>query len=470
VLPDGGKVLIVNTEADVEFAGFTERGRTAGYRVQELAGIAHIPSSIFDFRQSGQPEQNPVSASPAFRAAHRNLLLCGSAPAMVERRERRRRDGSVYTVWRARWRDEHDVERSKTFDRAADARAWEAKIRVMKRSGALAELDAGTETLAEFVEEWLARLRRPEPRALDAAHLRHALERARAAAPRPLPAAPAHAADDRALSRGAEGAGVGNEAIRKTMSMLQGVLQRAVEWGRVPSNAVKITRKPSKQYRPAVQAIPPSVIEVMRARLLADGGLRGDAARRSRLRGAAAAGGARARVATRPRAHPARRACSVRRAAEGTQEPSPTADDRATRPAARRPRRVAPCVRLGATDRAGVPRGVGFVLARDGLAQLAQADLQAGRRVGRPRRRAPIRPAARLRVAAHPRGTAVGGRDRRAARAQPDGLPRHVRARDGRGARRRARQREEQILQAREALLVAEADGEQLALDGFDAS
>ena len=40
------------------------------------------------------------------------------------------------------------------FDRAADARVWEAKIRTMKRSSALAELDAGTETLAEFVEEW----------------------------------------------------------------------------------------------------------------------------------------------------------------------------------------------------------------------------------------------------------------------------------------------------------------------------
>jgi antitoxin (DNA-binding transcriptional repressor) of toxin-antitoxin stability system len=35
-----------------------------------------------------------------------------------------------------------------------------------------------------------------------------------------------------------------------------GVLQRAVEWGRVPTNAVKITRKPPKPHRPAVQAIP----------------------------------------------------------------------------------------------------------------------------------------------------------------------------------------------------------------------
>ncbi len=42
-------------------------------------------------------------------------------------------------------------------------------------------------------------------------------------------------------------------------------MQRAVEWGRVPTNAVKLTRKPPKPHRPAVQAIPPSLIEVMRA-------------------------------------------------------------------------------------------------------------------------------------------------------------------------------------------------------------
>src|SRR5689334_562324 len=67
----------------------------------------------------------------------------------------------------------------------------------------------------------------PEPRALDATHLRDAVERARAASARTLPTAPAHAADDRAVPGRARGAGVGNEAIRKTMSMLQGVLQRA---------------------------------------------------------------------------------------------------------------------------------------------------------------------------------------------------------------------------------------------------
>jgi hypothetical protein len=73
---------------------------------------------------------------------------------MIEKRERRRRDGSTYFVWRTRWYDEAGTERSKTFDRVGDARAFEAKLRLLKRSGALADVDAGSDTLAEFVEEW----------------------------------------------------------------------------------------------------------------------------------------------------------------------------------------------------------------------------------------------------------------------------------------------------------------------------
>jgi hypothetical protein len=82
VLDDGGKVLVVNTETDVEFAGFAERGRTRDYRVLELAGVAHIPPSIFDWRERGKPDQNPVSGGPAFRAAHANLVrwILGCAP------------------------------------------------------------------------------------------------------------------------------------------------------------------------------------------------------------------------------------------------------------------------------------------------------------------------------------------------------------------------------------------------------
>src|SRR5919199_3826837 len=73
---------------------------------------------------------------------------------MIEKRQRKRRYGRAYSVWRVRWYDDAGRERSRTFDRAGDARAFEGKVRTKKRADALADLDAGTETLAEFGEQW----------------------------------------------------------------------------------------------------------------------------------------------------------------------------------------------------------------------------------------------------------------------------------------------------------------------------
>ena len=52
-----------------------------------------------------------------------------------------------------RWRD-RDRNRARTFDRKADASAFEAEVRRGKRAEDLASLDAGRETLQEFAEEW----------------------------------------------------------------------------------------------------------------------------------------------------------------------------------------------------------------------------------------------------------------------------------------------------------------------------
>ena len=194
---------------------------------------------------------------------------------MVEKRERRRRDGTTYAVWRVRWYDETSAERSKTFDRAADAqgvrgqdphaqahgRARRPRRRHARRSPSSSR-SGGRSTPARTSS---ARRCAPTRSFWNS----HALPRLGHLQLREL--TPQTIARFRA---DLEAAGVGIEAIRKTMTMLQGVLQRAVEWGRVPTNAVKITRKPPKPHRPAVQAIPPSLIEVMRARLLDDGQLR----------------------------------------------------------------------------------------------------------------------------------------------------------------------------------------------------
>src|SRR5919197_1424945 len=67
----------------------------------------------------------------------------------VERVERK--DGSI--VWRVRWR-KGGRNRSKVLGRKRDAEAFDAELVRRKRTGELAQLDAGKEVLADFGEEW----------------------------------------------------------------------------------------------------------------------------------------------------------------------------------------------------------------------------------------------------------------------------------------------------------------------------
>ncbi|MDX6370978.1 MAG: hypothetical protein QOG93_2480 [Gaiellaceae bacterium] len=68
--------------------------------------------------------------------------------------------------------------------------------------------------------------------------------------------------------------GVGPESVRRTMVMLQGVLQRAVEWEYLASNPIRRVRKPVSRRRRVVRPLPPEVVEQMRGYRL----LRGDIA------------------------------------------------------------------------------------------------------------------------------------------------------------------------------------------------
>jgi hypothetical protein len=72
---DGGKTIALNTEGDVEWGGFMERGETPDYRAIEIAGVSHLPTDLVDFRQLGLPNQNPAGFLPVVRAAFDNLQL-----------------------------------------------------------------------------------------------------------------------------------------------------------------------------------------------------------------------------------------------------------------------------------------------------------------------------------------------------------------------------------------------------------
>ena len=68
-----------------------------------------------------------------------------------------------------------------------------------------------------------------------------------------------------------ESSGAGAETIRKTLTMLQSVFQRAVEWQLVEANPVRAARKPPLGRARAVPPIGPAIVEAMRADLLARG-------------------------------------------------------------------------------------------------------------------------------------------------------------------------------------------------------
>jgi Phage integrase, N-terminal SAM-like domain len=170
----------------------------------------------------------------------------------VERVERK--DGTV--VWRVRWR-QGGQNRSKVLGRKRDAEAFDAELRRKRRTGELAALDAGKETLAEFGQEWWQLYGQPN---LAASTLKvyailwdaHVLPRLGSLRLREI--TPSIVTRFR-LELEAEG--IGRASIHKAMTLLQGVLQRACEWDRLASNPARAVRKPTQKGGPPLRAGPP---------------------------------------------------------------------------------------------------------------------------------------------------------------------------------------------------------------------
>src|SRR5687768_15399720 len=163
-----------------------------------------------------------------------------------------RKDGSV--VWRVRWR-QAGQNRSKVLGRKRDAEAFDAELRRKRRTGELAALDAGKETLAEFGGEWWKLYAEPN---LAASTLKvyailwdtHVLPRLGSLRLREI--TPSIVTRFRL-----ELEGVGRVSIHKAMTLLQGVLQRACEWDRLASNPARAVRKPTAARTCAVEPLTP---------------------------------------------------------------------------------------------------------------------------------------------------------------------------------------------------------------------
>ena len=185
--------------------------------------------------------------------------------------ERLERQGGV--VWRVRWR-EGGQNRAKVLGRKRDAEAFDGEIRRRKRAGELVESANAQMTLAEFAREWWRvygepNLARSTLESYAIMWDRHVLPRIGGLRLREL--------TPQVLERfrgELAAAGVGLAAQRRSLVILQGILQRAVEWGYISTNPAKVVRKPAGRRRHAVRPMAPAVVEQLRSHLLAGGDLR----------------------------------------------------------------------------------------------------------------------------------------------------------------------------------------------------
>jgi len=174
------------------------------------------------------------------------------------------------TSYRVRWR-EGGRNRARSFDTRRDAQRWDLEVRRRAQLGTLHLLDAGTETLDEYVTTTWAptygstlapRTRRNYARLYDA-HVAPTIGST------PLQALTAEQIGRWQSDRLAQGAGP--VAVRRSLELLGSILQRAHEAGRIATNPARAVRKARLPRREEVRPIAPAAVERMREYLLAGG-------------------------------------------------------------------------------------------------------------------------------------------------------------------------------------------------------
>lgn len=166
--------------------------------------------------------------------------------------------------WSVRFRV-GDRNRSKVFDRKADAQRFDAEVTRRRQLGTLASIDGGRETLDEFVTRtWapthavtLAPKTRQHYASLYDCHLAPFL------GDMPLREVRAEVIAHWQADRLA--AGAGPVAVRQSFELLGGILQRAVELERVPGNQARLVRKARRPRREEIRPLAPITVEAMRA-------------------------------------------------------------------------------------------------------------------------------------------------------------------------------------------------------------
>jgi len=170
--------------------------------------------------------------------------------------------------WAVRWRDAGGRNRQRTVGRRRDAELLDSELRRRRRLGSLAQLDAGGESLDDYVADTftpahIAPLAPTTQRQYAYLYDRRISPALGACALRDL-------TPDMIASWQGEllAAGVGRESIRKTATLLSAILQRATESERIIRNPARLVRPvPPAEQRREVRPLSPSEVERLRARL-----------------------------------------------------------------------------------------------------------------------------------------------------------------------------------------------------------
>ena len=176
-------------------------------------------------------------------------------------------------VWRVRWRDEQGRAHSRVVGRKADADAMDQELKRSKRLGSLGPVAANQETVADFAKLWWARYVVPNLQRHTQLAYASMLDVHIIPAIGNLPLRSVNAETLWELRAAMSAAGVGDAATRKTLVVIQSMLQRAVEWRHIESNPAKLVRKPSQTRARVVRPLSPQQVEAIRAVLLDQGRL-----------------------------------------------------------------------------------------------------------------------------------------------------------------------------------------------------
>jgi integrase len=154
---------------------------------------------------------------------------------------------------------------SKTFDRKTEAEAFEGAVRDAKRGGVQIR-KASNQSLESFGVEYVQKYARVELAAATQATNRvlwnrYVLPRLGKRQLTLLAHQPEIVQEFKAEL---VADGVGDPTIKRTLAVLSGVLGKAVEWNRIPTNPVSTVRKPSAKRRRVVRPLAPETVEHLR--------------------------------------------------------------------------------------------------------------------------------------------------------------------------------------------------------------